>query len=265
MPRNGEICSLYSQCYSLDQPLIQASLFHFKMYNKQEKKFGAFFYQSLGDLYAILTLIGEPDDHIASIFISREECEKAMLENYSSTKNASILQLFYYHRFIQSFAARDYNAALKYCEEYDKLGDGIIARITDIAVVFFSGVTASILARKTKQDGMFEIAEHRRMSFQMWADHGSKWNAENKALLLQAEKYYTTGNLDEAKASYEASIKSAREHKFIHEEALGYELYGIFRIETGHQENGKDLLKTAQSLYAEWGALKKASEMLQLM
>ncbi len=235
------------------------------MYNKQEKKFGAFFYQSLGDLYAILTFIGEPDDHIASIFISREECEKAMLDIYSSTKNASILQLFYYHRFIQSFVARDFKAALKYCEEYDNLGNGIISRITDVATTFLSGVIAFVLARKTKQDGMFDIGEHRRMSLQLWADHGSKWNAENKALLLQAEKYYTTGNLDEAKASYEASVKSAREHKFIHEEALAYELYGIFRIETGHLENGKELLKTAQSLYAEWGALKKASEVFPLM
>lgn len=265
MPRNGEICSSYLQYYHLDQPLIQVYLFHLKMYNKQEKKFGAFFHQSLGDLYVTLTLIGEPDDQIASIFISREECEKAMLEIYSSTKNASILQIFYYHRFIQSFAARDFNAALKYCEEYDKLGNGIMSRITDLAVGVLSGVISFILARNTKQDGMFEVGEHRRMSFQMWADHGSKWNAENKALLLQAEKYYTTGNLDKAKASYEASIKSAREHKFIHEEALGYELYGIFRMETGHREHGKDLLKTAQSLYAEWGALKKASEVFHLM
>jgi len=256
---------LVNGCKLSELRMKQESLCREMMYNKQEKKFGAFFYQSLGDLYTILSLIGEPDDRVASIFISREECEKALLENYSSTKNTSVLQLFYYHRFIQSFAVRDFETALNYCEEYDKLGSGIIARITDVATVFFSGVIGFVLARKSKQDGMLDIGEHRRMQLQMWADHGSKWNAENKALLLQAEKYYTTGNLDQAKASYEASVKSAREHKFINEEALAYELYGIFRVETGHLENGKELLRKAQSLYAEWGAMKKASEVFPLM
>ena len=236
-----------------------------KMYNKQERKFGAFFFASLGDLYAIMNMIGEPEDRIASIFVSREECEKSMLEIYSSTKNASILQLFYYHRFLQCFNARDFKSALEYSQEYDNLGIGMISRITDIPIVFLSGVIGFILARKTKQDGMFDVGEHNRMRMQMWADHGSRWNAENKSLLLQAEKNYTTGNLDDAKACYEASIRSAKEHKFIHEQALAYELYGTFRVETGHLENGTELLRKAQSLYNEWGATKKASEVFPIM
>lgn len=245
--------------------LIRAYLFHLKMYNKQEKKFGPFFYQTLGDLYTILSLTGESDDQVASIFIPREECEKSMLDIYSTTKNTSVLQLFYYHRFRQSFAARDFETALNYCEEFEKCGTGLISRVLDVATTLYSGVIGFVLARKTKKDGMFDIGEHRRLLLQVWSDHGSKWNAENKALLLLAEKCYTNGNLDEAKSNYEASIKSAREHKFIHEEALAYELYGIFRIETGYLENGKELLRKAQSLYAEWGAMKHASQVFPIM
>lgn len=237
-----------------------------KIYNKQEKKFGPFFYQSLGDLYTILSLTGESDDQVASIFIPREECDRAILEIYSSTKNTTLLQHFYYNRFRQSFASKDFEAALSYCDEYDKLGDGKISRITDTATSFYTGVIGFALARKrkTKKDGMFDIGEQKRLIFQMWADHGSKWNAENKALLLQAEKCYTNGNLDEAKPFYEASITSAREHKFIHEEALAYELYGTFLVETGHLDHGKELLSKAQSLYSEWGAIKKASEVFPI-
>mgnify|MGYP000252059187 CR=1 FL=1 len=40
-------------------------------------------------------------------------------------------------------------------------------------------------------------------------------------------------NLQRLHTIYNASIKSAREHKFIHEEALAYELYGIFYVNSG--------------------------------
>ena len=234
------------------------------MHDKQPQKFGSFLYQNLGNLYTIISFTGEPDEQLASTFFSRDECEKAMLELYSSSKNAGILQLFYYHRFMQSFSSRDFEIALIYCEEYDKIGNGVISRTTDIAITFYSGVIGFVLARRTKRDGMFELGERRLISIQAWADHGSKWNAENKALLLQAEKCYSNGSLDEAKYNYEASIKSAREHKFIHEEAFAYEMYGIFRVKTGHFESGEVLLRKAQSLYAEWGAMKMASEVLRV-
>jgi hypothetical protein len=228
------------------------------MYNKAENKFGAFFYQCLGDLYVIATLIGEADDEIASRFFSREECEKSLLQLYSSTKNTSLLQLFYYHRFIQSFASRNFEVALNYCEEYDKIGTGQICRITDVVTSFLSGVTGFVLARKTNKEGCIEIGEQRLLQMQMWTDHGSRWNAENKALLLQAEKYYTDGKLNEAKSAYEASAHSARQHKFLHEEALAYEMYGIFLVETGHMHNGNEMLRKAQSLYIEWVSARKS-------
>lgn len=266
MPRNGKIRPLCLQYYVFTcVRFILTFLFCFQMFDKQEKKFGAFFYQSLGDLYAILSLTGEPDDQVASMFVSRQECEKEMLHIYSATKNTSVLQLFYYHRLLQAFAAKDYEAALKYSDEYDKVGTGMISRITDVVSVFLSGVIGFAMARKTNQAAMFEIGERRRMQLQLWSDHGSRWNAENKALLLQAEKCYTQGSFDEAKSFYEASAKSAKEHKFIHDEALAYELNGNFHIETGDLENGKELLKKAQSTYVEWGAMKIASDVLPLM
>ena len=71
-----------------------------------------------------------------------------------------------------------------------------------------------------------EMGEKAVAAMTGYATSMSKWNWENKALLLQAELHYLNGDLELADTVYEASIKSAREHKFIHEEALAYELYG---------------------------------------
>ena len=79
-------------------------------------------------------------------------------------------------------------------------------------------------------------------------------------MLLQAELPYLNGDLGSAAAMYEASIKSAHEHKFIHEEALAYELHGRFFVETHMSEEGSNQLRAAVSKYKEWGATKKAND-----
>lgn len=61
------------------------------------------------------------------------------------------------------------------------------------------------------------------------------------------------------------SIKSAHEHKFIHDEALGYELYGIFCIENHRVDKGVNLLRTALSKYMQWGARKKAEDLQEFI
>ena len=99
---------------------------------------------------------------------------------------------------------------------------------------------------------------------QAWANVGSKWNAENKALLLEAECNFAKGDIPRAKTAYEQSIQSAHQHKFIHEEALANELYGIFCVEAGDLYKGNELLGRARNLYEEWGAKKKADMIFSL-
>mmetsp|Transcript_40712 Transcript_40712/g.85233 ORF Transcript_40712/g.85233 Transcript_40712/m.85233 type:complete len:113 (+) Transcript_40712:156-494(+) len=86
----------------------------------------------------------------------------------------------------------------------------------------------------------------------------SAWNFENKLCLLQAELYYLNHRHSMAELSYQASIVSAHEHKFFHEEALACELYGIYLIENKKLSKGMKQLKQALNKYKAWGATKKA-------
>ena len=87
-----------------------------------------------------------------------------------------------------------------------------------------------------------------------WCTH-SEWNFKNKQLLLEAESHYTMKNFCTAAICYDASIKAAREHKFLHEEAMANELAGLFFLDEGQRE--KSLLYFKQSIvcYRKWGAL----------
>ena len=93
----------------------------------------------------------------------------------------------------------------------------------------------------------------------------STWNFENKQLLLQALVHHLNGRNGMAEMAYKASIVSAREHKFIPEQALAYELYGIFLANSQHIERGVDQIKLAHSKYMEWGAMRKVKHVEDLI
>lgn len=86
-----------------------------------------------------------------------------------------------------------------------------------------------------------------------WSEHSS-WNWENKRLLLEAESLFTTGEYDQVRSLYDSAVLSAREHKFVHEEAIASELAGIFFYKTGHRQESFSHLMHSINCYNKWGA-----------
>lgn len=92
-----------------------------------------------------------------------------------------------------------------------------------------------------------------------------QWNFAHQLTCLQAELHYLDGNLSLAEAAYQASIGSAREHKFFNHEAMATELFGYFYVENGKREEGLHQLTSAVQKYEHWGAMKKASDVQQFI
>ncbi|KAL7542869.1 hypothetical protein ACHAXR_012176 [Thalassiosira sp. AJA248-18] len=236
------------------------------MYDKQRNVFFSGFNPVLADLYFVMSLTGETEDEVSSIFgITREENVEQLMAQYSASNNAPLVQLVYYHRLAKSFLFRDYDAALECCEQYDNYTlTRNLLRVTDIVATLFWGLSSMILSRRRKQSELMAKGEECLLKMQYWAKLGSKWNAENKALLLEAEYHFANGDNAKAETAYEQSIRSAHEHKFIHEEAIANELYGIFCVERGDMYKGNEHLEIARGLYNQWGAKKKAAAIFPL-
>ena len=69
----------------------------------------------------------------------------------------------------------------------------------------------------------------------------NKWTFENKYMLLQAELHYLNQDYKAAGDAYLASIECANAHKFTHEEAMAYELFGVFCLENERVEEGANI------------------------
>jgi hypothetical protein len=126
--------------------------------------------------------------------------------------------------------------------------------------IFFEGLTCFQFARQSNNDERskwMEKGETVLEKMKLWSQH-STWNFENKMLLLEAEKMHTLGDFDSTASFYEKSIRSAREHKFIHEEAIASELAGLFFLERGLREKSLHLFLHSIWSYKTWGALAVA-------
>ncbi len=123
--------------------------------------------------------------------------------------------------------------------------------------IFFEGLIAFQCARREINDSRkkewIRKGESASKRMRCLSDH-SAWNWENKSLLLIAEKMYTEGNFFLAESCYDNAVRSANEHRFIHEEAMAYELAGDFYYERNFHQKSYVFFKHSITCYMKWGA-----------
>jgi hypothetical protein len=148
-------------------------------------------------------------------------------------------------------ASRNIDISEAFAESYHQLNPHFLFGF------LFEGLLSFLLARQSSdriesanwiERGQSVLAKMRCLS-----DH-SLWNWENKTLLLEAECMHTKGEFDRAGSFYDNAIRSAHEHKFIHEEAIASELAGIFYYERGIRQKSYTCLVHSVECYAKWGA-----------
>jgi tetratricopeptide (TPR) repeat protein len=120
----------------------------------------------------------------------------------------------------------------------------------------YAGMIACYFARQTGDTSQLE--EVQKICNQL--DHlrnYSKWNMEHKYHLLKAEYHYSNGENGKAIESYQKAINAAKEHKFVHEMAIGCELAGYFYKEQGDEVKAGEMFNQARKAYIEWVAIEK--------
>ncbi len=123
--------------------------------------------------------------------------------------------------------------------------------------IFFEGLLSFQYARResnnSRKDEWMKRGESVTKLMACLNDH-SMWNWENKAWLLDAEKMFTEGNYLRAASSYDRAVRSANEHRFVHEEALACELAGDFYYARNLYQKSLAFFKNSVSCYQRWGA-----------
>ena len=89
----------------------------------------------------------------------------------------------------------------------------------------------------------------------------SEVNHRHRVELVAAEVARVEERDGDALAHYDAAIAHAREHGFLHEEALANELAARFYLERGSERAARGFLVEARDAYDEWGAEAKVEQL----
>lgn len=136
--------------------------------------------------------------------------------------------------------------------------------------VFIDGLIGFVLARKDREDKekWTKLGLGAIQFLKKWVK-SSAWNFSNKLHLLEAEYFFLMEDDEKAMASYRASIQTAHEHRFVHEEGLAEEKIATYLLHKSKNDDAVRHFTNAKKCYKIWGAqtlvqrINKAIEILQ--
>ncbi|KAL3787692.1 hypothetical protein HJC23_012118 [Cyclotella cryptica] len=182
---------------------------------------------------SILILIGVDEGE----FITDDELKRRVLAN----NNPFQVTLYYFQKTFAAFILDDYHTMKESAEEYFKS--------TGKSWLMMS------LTLWLEQGTKF------KSQMQSWSEKGSSWNFESKYLLLQAEEHFCNDNIDDAKFIYDKAISSAKTHKWVHEEAIAYELAANFYFNLKDYSISLEYFTASHEKYQKWGAVYKVTRL----
>jgi PAS domain S-box-containing protein len=186
---------------------------------------------------------------------------------FATTPTLAFAAYWHWTRKLQArFFAGDVSAAVEASLEADQLVwtsaamfEGAEHRLYGALAHAAAWDSASLEARP----GHLALIREYHKQLEVWAEH-NPITFDNRATLVGAELARIEGRTLEAQDLYERAIRSAREHSFVHNEALANEMAARFYRQRGFEKIADTYLRDARYCYLRWGADAKARQLEQL-
>jgi predicted ATPase/signal transduction histidine kinase/tRNA A-37 threonylcarbamoyl transferase component Bud32 len=219
------------------------------------------------DVYrlAVLRLVGETYSNI-SISTEYDTLQTLCL------KSGDPLAMFHFYSCDLQFSYlfSEFDRAIESADrsqEYIRAGVGNIVLSQFYFYDALARLTGYSNCTEEEKQQILEKVTTNQSKLQEWAHH-APMNFLNKYYLVEAERHRVLGNKLEAIELYDRAIMLAKEHEFIHEEALAYELAAKFYLELdktsitqAYATVARTYMDKAYYAYDRWGAKAKLQDL----
>ena len=165
--------------------------------------------------------MGKTDDNPYCHFEGAISNESELISEAKVKNNTQQLQSIALKRLLSAFHFGHYKDAEKFSKEAFSYPTAKTPKIQLIFHYFYHGLTSFWLYRDGQEESHLEEGKKAIEKFEMW-NKNSQCTFENKLLLLKAEHLSCSSDSSQTKATFEKSIKSARDNGFLHEQGLGH-------------------------------------------
>ena len=163
-----------------------------------------------------------------------------------------------------AFLAGDYRRSLAEASQAAPLLPYFASQLAAVEHVFYRALAAAGVLRaadggEAERATLLETLRQDEATLRGWAAD-CPYNHEHRHALVAAELATASAAFDAALDLYERAIRLAREHGFIHHQALANELCGLFHRSRGRAKLARSYLIEAHEVYLHWGgsAIAKA-------
>ncbi|WP_245894115.1 ATP-binding response regulator [Chamaesiphon polymorphus] len=192
--------------------------------------------------------------------------ETVMLSKHQRDNEFSALAAVYGYKQILAYLFGNYHAAMDYTNQGQQYLLGVAGMVTIPTFHLFAALThLALYPEQSELERAETIAqvEIHQGTIDLWAQN-APMNYLHKWDLIEAEKQRILGNKAGAIEYYDRAIAGAKEHQFIHEEALSNELAGKFYLNWGKEKLAQSYLMEAYYCYGRWGAKAKVEQLKTL-
>ncbi len=185
----------------------------------------------------------------------------------SSNSTLAVPECWYWIRKLQArFSAGDYSSAIEASLNAERLLSSCNYYFETAEHHFYSALAragALDSASQGSREAHFKALTDYHRQLAIWAENCPD-NFENRAALVGAEIARIEGRELDAMRLYEKAIRSARDHGFVHNEAVAHEAAARFYHARGSGTSADAHLRKARDCYFRWGADGKVRQLDRL-
>ena len=192
--------------------------------------------------------------------------ESVMIPKHHQDGELIALAYVYVYKLMLAYLFSNYPAALENIPKAEQYLLALSGMIPVPVFHFYAALThlASWGDRfPLEQSETLDQVETHQATIQQWAKD-APMNYLHKLHLIEAEKQRVLGYKAVAIEHYDLAIAGAKEHQFLHEEALANELAAKFYLDWGKPKIAGVYLVEAYYGYTRWGALAKVEQLIEL-
>lgn len=218
---------------------------------------------NINEIYrqVVLNLLDRSADPCLLIGESYNEEEALLLRLRAN--DANTMCFIYSSKLVLSYLFHKYSQAVEYAEIAEKYLEGLLGTAAIPGFHLYDSLARLAVfseAREAERETILEKVTANQRKMNLWAQH-APMNYLHKFHLVEAERARVAGNDRDAREFYDLAIDLAREHGFVHEEALANELAANFYLARGQTRLAYYYLREAHYAYTRWGATAKVKDM----
>jgi diguanylate cyclase (GGDEF)-like protein len=189
--------------------------------------------------------------------------EEKKLPLYQQVKNRTLIYILYIQKSILAYLFEETNLAFDNTNTAAQYVDaGLGSLFSSLFYFYDSLIRLAIFPKKSEREQkriLSKVAENQQ-KIKLWSDYAPS-NYLHQFYLIEAEKLRVLKQDFEAMNAYDRAIELAKEHEYLNNEALAYELATKFYLEKGKNIIAKAYLQEAYYCYLKWGATAKVKHL----